>query len=438
MVTAGTGTVDAAGTDAAAAAEQLVDQTVADLDGDPDFGFLFCSTRFDVDALAAAVDDELSTYDTDWVGCTTAGEITPDGAGHGGAVLLLVDGDDITFTTGVATDVHASPVEAGETAAAAALDGMDAADDRDRLLFTMIAGQSFTDDPVEFDVLNGIVQTAPDVQIAGGAAADDHRFDTTYQFCNGTVYEDAVVLAGISSPHPVRTGKAHGLHDEIASGVVTAAEGNVIKEINGVPAARFYADVIGVPVWKMQFPVIPPAKLLKQPWMVGSLAKTAGRYLYLLLTGRHPTTPQQIINYSLEQTLAVEVSGEYRVLSPVSITPGHGLKVNAAVQENQAIHVVEGETGDVVQAGKHAFDHVPEDEDPVFGVVSDCNMRDWLLSEQEQEAAVSALQSALGCPVAGFYAYGEIGGKDRICTFQNQTVSGFVVAETDADDGSEE
>ncbi len=423
MIQAGDSVVSAADADSEAAAEQLVADALDDIDGaDAEFGILFCSTAFDLEPFIDMVHDELSSHDIDWVGCSTAGEITAQGPKKHSAVLLLVGGDGIAATVGVAPEAYDDPVAAGKAAAGDAAQQF-ADDERDDILFTVLPGQTFTQESVTFDVLNGIVRAVPDVPVVGGAAGDDYQLHTTYQFYNGEIYTDAVVLAGISSTYPIHTGKGHGLRQKVASGVVNETDGTVLKTISGQPAAEFYADAIDTSVWRLRLPMLPPRYVT---------LKTSLRYIYLYLTRQTDLKLQRVFRESLEHTIAVEMgSDDYRVVSPLWVNWDNGLVLQTPVPENQAIHIVNGNRDDVVNAGTSAFSHIdtPE-EDPVFGVFSDCMVRNIMLSDDEQATAVEALHDTLNCPLIGFYSYGEIGGSDtHLCTAQNQTVSGFVITE---------
>ncbi len=440
--------------DGAEAGQQLVENALDDGDMESaDFGILFCSTDFDMEPFITGVHMVLSELDAEWVGCTAAGELSKQGATNSSAVLLLIDGNELTFDVGVADGIQRHPVSAGAEAAAQVtaawfdidtassdeeiadadvMDRIDEADDTHRILFALGAGQTLDQEERGFDMLRGIVRSAPDVPIVGGTAGDSFRMLATYQFHNGEIYEDAVVLTGISSPYPIKTGMDHGLHDKMASGVVTSTDGNVITEINGEPAATFYADTIGVPLWKLKLPSLPVETIHSQ---------TLLNYLRLWMRGENTIKAQRLFKYTLRYSMAVELTPDrFRIVEPQIITANNGLKMKTQVPENQAIHVVTGDREDIVNAVHTAFEEVPDDDQytPAFGVFADCIMRRMLLDGDDRDQEIQLLRDTVGCPMIGFYSHGEIGGKsEKFCTFQSQSVTGFVMMQPTDDAGTE-
>ncbi len=428
MTGAGSGMVSSKEYNGATAADRLVDDALDDGDLESaDFAFLFCSVEFDLDPFIDQLDARLSDLGADWVGCTTVGELSDTGPTAGCAVLLLVESDDVSFTVSVADNIHDHPEESGEAAVEDILetwelngDTVDDSSDRDRALHAMLAGQTFTREEVGFDILQGIVRKAPDLPIVGGGAGDDLRMHQTYQFHNGEIYEDALILTGIASDHRIVTGMENGLHDKMASGVVTSSDGCVIEEINGEPAATFYADAIDASLRRMKLPAFFPEAFHPDEML---------RYLYLLFTGKTNMKLQHIVKHAMDHSMAIEMgSDNYRIITPMTITDDGGIVVKTPVPENNAIHVVEGDDDDVVNAARNIFTDIGEDSDPLFCIVSDCVWRRLAFTDDEQASAVEQLVNHVDCPVIGYYGNGEIGGNSgSFCTFHNQSVSGFAV-----------
>lgn len=402
----GEGVVHVEEVDGHDAAEQLVEAALQDGGMEsPDFGFLFCSPRFDVEEVVSGVHDALSEYGTEFVGGTTSGELSKAGSTFGSAVLLLVDSDEMSFFTGYADGLHDDPVAAGEHAIDTAITDAYLQSDRYRAVFTVMAGLTATQPGVEFKVLEGLSRRlGTDIPVIGGSAADDMRLDQTFQFLNGQVFEDAVVVAAIESDLPIRVGQEHGMNTKLATGVITAVDGKVIREISGRPAAEFYADAIGTTVEDLQDTFEAPSGI----------------------------ELQNVFRYALEKTLADEITpGNLRLFTPIAVTEDGGLDITVELSENTSIYVVEGEDADIISAGRDAFAHISTDEErPIFGVMSDCTCRNTGMGPENAAKEVEQLRDFLQCPVVGFYGYGEIGGTDEaFCTFKNQTISGFVVTE---------
>jgi hypothetical protein len=415
------GFVRAEGREPEQAARALIEDALDDSDvNEPDFAFLFCSPAFTLDRFIPAVDEALGSG-VEWVGCTTAGEISSRGPSDDSAVILIIQSDGMQFNTGVGRKTYDEPVQAGKTAAEGAWTSSLSESENDTLLFSVMAGETLVNMGTEFGVVKGIYRHVPaGTRLVGGSAGDKLRGETTYQFCNGEIYDDAVVITAMESDLPIVTGQEHGFKEKVASGMVTAVDGRVVKEINGEPAARFYADAVGVDLAELQ-------KLYDFP--LSSKIIQAARYLKYTVEGKDPLKIQRIFNYAMEYTMAEEMgSGRMRIVTPIQVTDDDGVLLTTTVRENQPIHIVTGKTEDIIAAGKDAFSGLSEDHDTAFAIVTDCVSRHRTLEPDEKDEEVKKLNGFLQCPLAGFYSYGEIGGLETdLYTFSSQTVSGFAV-----------
>lgn len=385
------------------AAESLFHEAREDLGREEaDLGLLFTSTQFDVEDLVSALGEKMFGTVDDWVGASTSGEIFNDSSTVGGAILVLLDLDDTDINVSISRNVHENPVEAGKRAVNGAVDEQFQSSDRNKLIYAITSGLTLEEPGVEFEVLKGISQEiGSSVPVVGGSAGDDGKFDENYQIFNGGVYSDAVITVSMLTDHEVVTGKEHGFNNKLKSGVVSKSEGRIIQEINGVPADEFYAESIGIEKEKLHE------------------------------TFEAPTGVElsNAMKFSLEYGIAEELSnGELRVMTPIQATEDGGLVMTVEVDESSLLHIVEGDEDSLIGAGKEAFSNKDEDLDPIFAFVADCTCRNMALDEESLEEEVSRMEKFLDCPVTGFYTYGEIGGKEKFCTFQNQTVSGFLIA----------
>src|SRR5262245_17066280 len=83
------------------AASEAVRQALAPLGGQATFGFVFASTRYRLDEVLHAARE--SSPGTDFLGCTTAGEITERGLTKGGVAAMLVRTDEMVYETAYAS-----------------------------------------------------------------------------------------------------------------------------------------------------------------------------------------------------------------------------------------------------------------------------------------------------------------------------------------------
>ena len=403
MTDVGQGFASSKNMDAEEAAHKLYDDAVDDLGKhDADLGILLSSTNFDVDELVSQLGEKMFETVDDWVGGTTSGEIFNSESTLGGAVLVLLDLDDTKIDVSISRNVHEEPKDSGKKAVNGATDDEFHESDKNKLIFTIMSGLTLEEPGVEFKVLKGISdEIGSGVPVVGGSAGDDGKFEENYQIFNGGVYKNSVITVSFLSDMEIITGKEHGFNNKVESGVISSTEGRVIQEINGTPADEFYADAIGIEKEKLHETFEAPTG--------AELSKA--------------------MKFALEYGLAEELStGELRLMTPVQATEDGGLFMTVEVEESSLIHIVEGDEDSLVNAGKEAFINRDEDLEPIFSMVADCTCRNMALSEESLSKETSRLHEFLDCPVAGFYSYGEIGGKESFCTFQNQTVSGFLFA----------
>lgn len=143
----------------------------------------------------------------------------------------------------------------------------------------------------------------------------------------------------------------------------------------------------------------------------------------LQLQGKDTFNIHRIMNYTLENSLATDIGGgNYRVLVGYSITSDQGIKVSSNVSENTPISIVKGDREEVIEAASNSL---PEVDEPIFGIVTDCVCRRLVLEEDERQKEIEGLRKK-GNKVIGFYGMGEIGGEEY-STVNNNTVTGFVI-----------
>ena len=204
----------------------------------------FCSSRYDLDALADEMNRQFAG--TQVIGCTTAGEIGPAGyrdfslcgasfpAGSFVAVSALFDrlqDFDLErgqrFASGLLRQLEAGAPEHGVRSFA----------------FLMIDGLSVREEPVVRTFQNVLGR----IPLVGGSAGDDLELVATRVFADGAFHADSAVLMLAATPLPFRIFKTQHFVSDQERLVVTEADPTrrVVKEINGIPAAEEYARVIG-------------------------------------------------------------------------------------------------------------------------------------------------------------------------------------------------
>jgi len=382
---------------------------------DPDFAFVFVSPKINVERFNDELDKQL---DFDYVGCTTAGELGPEGPSESSVVTLFVERDDIDFSISVQEEIHHNPKYKGEMLAESVQEKLGAFENDGVFLIT--SGVTRVREPVGYEVLKGLSSVLPsDIPISGGAAGDNMNFKKTFQFVNGKVLDDGVVAVSISTDNNIESVQAHGKKNTVSTGVVRRGEGREIIEIGDKSAARFYADAVGKDVSDLR-KLYDLDFLEKISFGISALKNK--------ILGRNPLLISEIFNYSLDYAISEDIGPNEKIVTqPIRVTDRGGILLSREIKENQVIKVLEGDRQEIVSAGSESLKNI---SDPVFALIADCVTRKEILDEDELEQEVSQIENVLGDVFAGWYAMGEIGqGENLICTHMNQTVSGLVLTQ---------
>ena len=190
--------------------------------------FVFSSVAHDLLALLAAVRAEAGP-DARIVGSTTMGELGSAGATSGGVAVAALGGDGFTVRARAARIDKHDPRAAG-AAVAEAVRGMH---DEHQALILFCDGMSGRPHEIVRGAYSAIGATVP---LVGGIAADDRRFERTYQFLDDEVLTDAVVGLALGSDGPIGIGVAHGWRRIEPPMVVTKSHGPHIYQLDGEPA----------------------------------------------------------------------------------------------------------------------------------------------------------------------------------------------------------
>ncbi len=229
-----------ASTTAAAAAEALGTAQAGLGSSKPSFGFLFASPRLSLqEALLAA---RTRMPGTDFVGCTTAREITERGRTDGGLAVLLVASDGMEHVVHYARNLKAAPAKAVTDLCAGFSERRESARAR---------GLGVSNSVLLVDALSGAGELLVDGlhqsmgalhEIVGGAAGDEGKFVGTLVGSAGTASTDSAALLHVYGRNRWGVGVDHGLTPATPPMRVTRAKANVVYEIDGRPAYQVYEE----------------------------------------------------------------------------------------------------------------------------------------------------------------------------------------------------
>lgn len=227
------------------AAQELARQLIH-----PYLGFVlfFCSAEYDLEGLSQALEQHFGGVSL--VGCTSAGEITPQGYGRGCVVALgfdlrcfsiasaLVDEmerfnllDAQQLVDGLVKECRSSELAAikGHSFALTLLDGLSS---REEL------------------VLGALSAAFGSIPHFGGSAGDDNHLMHTYVYHDGHFHSGAAVVVLFNTWLDFEVFSTHHIQPCAEKLVVTRADSSSrrVYELNAAPAAQEYADLIGVPL----------------------------------------------------------------------------------------------------------------------------------------------------------------------------------------------
>jgi len=202
---------------------------------------LFCSPSYDLRALGAAVRE---AFPCPVIGCTTSGQIGPDGYQRGGAVAASLAGGDVSLHLSLIrplSECHRRALEVGGEVRTRLEQQPAHLRSFGLLLVDGLSG-------CEEGLAAALYQSLGSVPLVGGSAGDDLRFERTAVYWEGEFLSDAAVLALFETSVEFAAFKVQDIVPTDRKLVITAADATrrVVKEIDGLPAARAYADLLGV------------------------------------------------------------------------------------------------------------------------------------------------------------------------------------------------
>ncbi|MET4896124.1 FIST N-terminal domain-containing protein [Sphingomonadaceae bacterium jetA1] len=208
---------------------------------------LFCSSRYDLDRLAetiAACSEGLTV-----IGCTSSGEIAPQGLVEGTITAIGFPADRFTmralrfdaldrFDPGQAQQRVRTLV--AETTEAAHGRGHDAG----RAAIFLVDGLSHREEMLTVTVQDAL----GDIPLIGGSSGDALDFKQTFILHDGAFRRDAALVAVLCSRHRMEAFRVQHYAPGGVRMVVTRADPDqrVVTEINAEPAAAEYARLIGL------------------------------------------------------------------------------------------------------------------------------------------------------------------------------------------------
>ena len=211
------------------------------------FGCVFFSDAA-IDPVDLAERLRMDLPELECTGCTTAGELTPEGILDGDVLFVLFPRAAFTISPLVIDDLATGGM--GDIAASVAamreqhtLKTAGTAHDKPFAL-CLIDGMSYAEEAVTAAIFWGL----DDIPLIGGSAGDHMEFRKTFILANGSAWSGRAVILIISTAIPFQIFKSDNFIPSAQKLVVTASDPDkrIVYEFNAAPAADEYAAAIGI------------------------------------------------------------------------------------------------------------------------------------------------------------------------------------------------
>lgn len=353
----------------------------------PDFVFVFATVGYRQPLLLQAVREAASGAPL--CGCSGEGVITRETVAETnfGVAVMAIRSDELRFDHVFVTDLEGGAGAAGERLAAEVTPYL-AEDNLACLLFA--DGLVFNFDPFLQAFESALPQPLP---LFGGLAADNWSARKTYQYHDDRVISGGLSCVLMSGRGGLASGINHGCVPVGTKRTITRGEGNVIREIDGIPALDALKDYFEED-WKSE-------------WNKTSLNLCLG---FKTPEAIKEGYEEHIIRYMMgkdDGDGSVTIQSEARDGSDVWI-----------VRRDKEL-IREG-----LQAISRSIKETLGEKKAKFILQFECVGRGKVVfREQEKVALIRSLQEELGSdiPWLGFYTYGEIGPVQRLNCFHNFT-----------------
>lgn len=348
--------------------------------GTPDASLVvfYCAPTYDLDRLGRALAKHFG--DTTLMGCTTAGEITPTGYVDGALTGVSIGSPHFHIATGRLENVSEFEFQQGQELVASLLQQLATNGPRahgsNTFGFLLVDGLCMREEAI----VSSIHQKIGSIQLFGGSAGDGLDFRSTHVYHEGRFWKDAAVFALVQPGVPFEVFRTQHFVPSDKKMVVTKADPSrrIVTEVNGEPAGREYAQMVGLEVDK----------------------------LTPMIFSAHP--------------VVVRIGGQNYVRSIQKVNEDESLTFFCAIDEGIVLTVAQGV--DLVQNLEELFARLNQKlGKPQLVLGCDCILRNLEMGRRDLKERVGAILAANN--VIGFSTYGEQFNAMHV----NQTFTGVAI-----------
>lgn len=215
----------------------------------------YCPVRYAGEKLVAGLSQALPGVKC--CGCSSSGEVTPDGLESGSAVAVLFPAEKFLAATSILHSVHEIGLDEIVLEVSAVKNDLEqqleaVSNNNDNCHFpagvdsvfaiSLIDGLSYSEESITSALKIGL----GDIPLVGGSAGDSLQFSATEQFCDGKVYSNSAVLILVKSALQFETFTNRNFLPTETKFVVTESDpdSRTVFEFNAEPAAQAYASAL--------------------------------------------------------------------------------------------------------------------------------------------------------------------------------------------------
>lgn len=234
------------------------------------------STLFDLDTVAKEISARFPHVNI--VGCTSAGEFNKNGYGTEKLLAVAFLKNEFSIATALVPNLGEVNFDEAHDIASAlrrALQGRERRYDTEQH-FVISVLDGLTRHEEHF--LETFATAFGNIPHLGGSAGDDLKLEATYVFYNGEFHQDAAVLLLVGTGKPFTVFSIDHINSPVSKLVVTHAdpESRTVYEINGEPAAQYYASLLGMKAEDLTpdvFSMFPLAVMVGGKYFIRSIQK---------------------------------------------------------------------------------------------------------------------------------------------------------------------
>ena len=335
---------------------------------------MFVSSKYRYEEVLKGV--RLVSGNVPLIGCSSASEFTEERVTKNSVVCAFISTGAHKFYTTVAERLSADPRKALTDAALAVPSEDPEFPHRSAIMLVdALAG-------IGEDVCRAAVSAfGPDIRLAGGAAADNLTFNNCCVFRDDKAYSDSLSLCMIDSKTPVGIGVQHG-HLAISPPLtLTKAVGNVVFEIDNLPAWE---------VWKEY---------------------TRHKAYFKNIDVDRLETKSEIGAFLLQYEAGLLAGENYKIRAPLAVNSDASINFACVMEQGSVIRIMESPSKDwQIESAKAAALAAVESAKGVRlagAIVFDCICRNLIL-ENEFRTAITEIKKVIGnIPLIGLRPLGR-------------------------------